>query len=412
MDAIASSAFANAVGINIHPTWRRTLWGAADWQSALLETGVSNVRGEIASGSAGQESLGKMQRLFARGIKLCALVAPHARHFDLRQIGANIAFLANHVGAANLCAIESANEYDAPSLEAPDWATQLRHFQSWLYEVVRANHRLDGVPVIGPSIWNRLTADIVKLGSLEPYLDASCMHYYTGGLRPSLALKPGNAHPITGPATYTLADAVREARTQGPSKPLYVTEFGYTVASAGSAPNSVSVSEKAAAKYLLRGLFDLFAAGARMMFIYSLIDDVQRAVPTHYGLLDGALNRRRSFFALSNLMSLVRDSASPSHPRPLPLAISADAPVRTTLMEKSDGSYVLVMYQDVSSYDRAAKRDLDVAPLAVTVALPGRAESVQAYMPTMSRSVAERFGSTQKFTVPVADHVTVVSITR
>jgi hypothetical protein len=362
-----------------------------------------NARGGIDSRQSGGGELQQLQSLFGSGVKLCALVAPRAPRFDLAAISGNIAFAASELGSAHLCGIESANEFNAPSLAAPDWAMQLRQFQAWLYEAVRANRGLNGVPVVGPSIWNRVTVDVLALGNLEPYLDASNLHYYTGGLRPTIALKRGGGQD-------SLADAVREARTQGPSKALYVTEFGYMIAPPSEVPSSVAVSEAAGAKYLLRGLFDLFAAGAEKTFVYSLIDDVQRARPTYYGLLDGSLNRRKSFYAIANLMKLMRDSGAPFTVRPLGLTIEAPPSVKSMLFQKSDGSYLLILYQDVDSYDLDRRRDIEVAPVPVTIALPARAASVEVFAPTTDLAVRQRASSAQKLIVPVPDEVTAVSI--
>jgi hypothetical protein len=50
MEAVRARTFVDAVGINIHRSWRRTIWQTGDWQPALIELGVANVRGLVGSG--------------------------------------------------------------------------------------------------------------------------------------------------------------------------------------------------------------------------------------------------------------------------------------------------------------------------------------------------------------------------
>ena len=252
-------------------------------------------------------ALSHLGPLFKAGVKLCATVAPERADLDLTTAGANIAFLVQR-GPASLCGIESANEYNKPSSRPENWLVRLRQFQAWLYEGLKANPRLRPVPVVGPSMWGRLTDDIKALGSLEPYIDVACLHYYTGGRRPTIAGRPSSADEGGGSSEYKLlCEAVREARTQAPGKPLYVTEFGYPIAGPGLPLSRGFITETAAAKYLVRGLFDLFAAGAAKTFIYSLIDDTERNPPRYHGLMSGSLERRKTFYAVKRLMALLRD---------------------------------------------------------------------------------------------------------
>lgn len=409
MEAVRARTFVDSVGINIHPSWRRTIWQTGDWQSALIELGVGNVRGLVGSGPGGSETLGRLQRLFANGIKLCAPIAPHSASFDLRSIGANIDFLAKTIGARSLCGIESANEYNSPP-RPRDWAIQLRHFQAWLHETVRAKASLAAVPVVGPSLWRAVTDDVFALGDLEPYVDKACMHYYTGGRRPTLTGKPPTT--VRGPSNgeYSLEDAMRQAKTQAPSERIFATEFGYAIAAGKLAPSPFFITEAAAANYLVRGLMDLFAAGVEKTFIYSLVDDVHRDPPRYHGLLDGSLKPRKTFFAIRNFLHLLRDTDSAFTPDPLDVRLTKTPSLKSTLFQKSDRSYLLALYRDVDSYDRARKVDTIVAPATVTLRLPRPASRIDIFAPTAGstpRHSATHIGAVD---VTVSDDVTAVKI--
>jgi len=411
MNPVAARTFFEAVGIDTHPNRRRTAWGQTNWESAFAETGVANTRGLIGSGRGGHAALSHLQGLFGNGVKLCATVAPKGADFDLGAINANIDFLANTVGAENLCGIESANEYNKPSSRPADWVVRLRHFQAWLYETVKAHPALRAVPVVGPSLWGRLTSDIAALGSLEPYVDKACLHYYTGGRRPTRAGKPSSASEGGGTAEYALTDAIREARTQAPTKPLYITEYGYPIAGPGLPLSSGFITETAAAKYLIRGLLDMFGDGVEKIFVYSLLDDEERNPPRYHGLMSTSLSRRKTFYAIKNLIALMYDPRRALPLRPLDLALDNNGRVKSMLFQKSDGAYLLTLYQDVDSYDRTTRQDIAVAPVPVSLTLARPAAKIETFIPNDDVAAKQSVSGSRRLTIPIRDEVTVVKIT-
>jgi hypothetical protein len=410
MRPVPAKKFVDAVGIVIHPNRRRSAWGTSDWERAILETGVMNVRGLVGSRGVGRAAMSHLEPLFRSGVKLCATVAPAGADFDLQAIGENLDFLARNVGAANLCGIESANEYNKPSRRPQDWVTRLRHFQAWLYESVKANPNLRGVPVVGPSIWGRLTDDIRALGNLEPYIDKACLHYYTGGRRPTRAGRPSSSDEGGGSGDYTLSDAIKDAEMLAPGKGLYVTEFGYPIAGPGLPPSKGFITPNAAAKYLVRGLFDMLGEGVEKIFIYTLIDDVERNPPRYHGLMSGSLERRPTFYAVKNLMALMHDTGIPSSLQPLDFTLSNASAVKTMLFQKSDGSYLLAMYQDADSYDRKAAQDIDVKPVPATLTLARAARSIELFAPTFDSGAKQKASNANKVNIPVGDQLIVLKI--
>jgi len=399
-------SFVDTVGIVTHPHWGGTLWSTTDWESLFLETGVMHTRGKVGRGTGGKAANADLQRLFSRGVKICATVADPK--LDRVSTKANIDFLANSVGAHNLSGIESANEFSNPSTRPADWAAQLRSFQQWLYDAVRSNSAFHNVPVIAPSIWGRLTWDYVELGNLEPKVDRGCMHYYTAGRRPSIAGSPSSRNSLGGATYYTMADAIREAKVLAPTKPLYITEYGHPINGPNSPLSGYIITETAAAKYLPRGLLDGFGNGVEKMCIYSLIDDVKRS--KYHGLLDGSLNRRLTFHAVKNLMALFADSSSTFTPGTLDYSLSnLTGSIKQQLFQKSDGSFLLTMYQDVDSYDRANKRDAVVLPVSVGLSL-AQGASIEIFTPSIGAAATKSVSNVSALTIPVGDHVTVVRI--
>jgi hypothetical protein len=176
-------------------------------------------------------------------------------------------------------------------------------------------------------------------------------------------------------------------------------------------PSANFITETAAAKYLLRGLFDMFGDGVEKIFIYTLIDDVQRNPPRYHGLMSGSLERRRTFYALKNLMALMHDSGRPSALQPLELTLGNADRFKSMLFQKSDGAYLLTLYQDVDSYDRNARQDIAVAPVPATLTLARPARSIEIFTPTTDSAIKQRAANTNRLSIPVPDHVTVVKIT-
>lgn len=406
--ATPAKRFVDTVGICTHPHWRTTLWGSTDWESLFLETGVMHTRGKIGRGTGGKAAVADLQKLFSAGVKICATVADPK--LDRVATKANLDFLASHVGAQNLSGIESANEFNNPKTKPANWAAQLRDFQKWLRDTVRANSAFNNVPLVAPSIWGRLTWDYVELGNLEPNVDRGCMHWYTGGRRPSIAGSPSTKNVEGGSGWYTMADAIREAKVLAPTKRLYITEYGHPIAGPDSPLSGYVITETAAAKYMPRGLLDAFGEGVEKISIYSLIDDVNRS--KYHGLADRTLTPRLTFNAVKNLMALFRDAGSMTSAGSLDFSLSGlTSSIKQQLFQKSDGAFLLTMYQDVDSYDRANKRDTIVEPVLVGLSL-AQAASIQLFTPTMGSGATKSVTNATALTIPVGDHVTVVKITQ
>lgn len=406
--AVPASKFVDTVGICTHPNWKGAPWATTAWEAVFVESGARHTRGKIGNGDTGRAALAHLENLFSRGVKICVTVADQENGLDRAGTKANIDFLVSAVGAQNISGIESANEYSNPSTAPADWANRLRDFHKWLYNTVRAKPALSSVPVIGPSIWGRQTDDYIALGNLEPYVDRGCLHWYTGGRRPTRAGMPGRPADFT----YSLADAIREAKVLAPTKPLWITEYGYPIAGPGTPLSSGMITETAAAKYLIRGLFDGFGEGAEKMNIYSLIDDVHRVPPRYHGLTDSTLRRRLTFHAVKNLLALFRDTGTLITAGSLDYSLGgATAAIKRQLFQKSDRTFLLTMYQDVDSYDRINLRDTVVAPITVRLSLAQMASKIEVFTPTTSRTARQSVTNAKTLAIPVGDHVTVVKIT-
>ena len=139
---------------------------------------------------------------------------------------------------------------------------------------------------------------------------------------------------------------------------------------------------------------------------------MHRAPPRYHGLIDGTLRRRPAFHAVKNLMTLFHGGQAAPPPRALDFRLDgATDRIRHQLFQKDERTFLLTAYQDVDSYDRSAKRDIEVAPVPVGLTMTQPAAKLEVYAPTLDLQARQSAANANTLTIPVADHVSVVKIT-
>jgi hypothetical protein len=367
--APAASRFFDAIGINVHPGWlgTNTSWGTQDWPSRLSELGVLQSRGFLGHSKA---MLPKMQAFFDAGGRHCTTVVQSSTGGTLDRTAAkhNIDFAAS----LPISGLEGPNEFNKghPS----DWATTLRDFMEWMHDAVRGR-----APVVAPSIWSRILADYQALGDISAYVEKGCIHFYSGGHRPTKSNQG------------TMEDELREAQIIAPGKPQFMTETGW---------KTNQVSERAQAKYVLRNYFDAFGYDVEKVHTYELMDDNSNL----YGLCTATTEPKPAFYALKNLAALFRDSGGGEGNVSFEVS-EAPASLKLFPFRRSIGEYLLALYLDVESYDLKTMSDIETSA-PVTILFPSSV-SGEIYQPTFNSSPVKSFsGPTLSLSVP--DDVTVL----
>jgi hypothetical protein len=356
----------------------------ANWQTPLIELGVKHTRSLLGTDP---RVIAAMQPLFAAGIKHCAMLHDSPTRPDKTVSQQRLNFLVSSIGAQNIDCVEGPNELNG---KITDWAIVLRDYSAWMKTAVRAVPALDQAKLVAPSLIGFNTTDYEAVGNLEASVARSNLHYYPAGRVPSV----------------DFSRAIPAARITTP-EPIWATEFGYRVPDASDPLSMWVVTERAAAKYTLRALFDMLAAGFERTYIYSLLNDDHKT--QNFGLLTTDLRKRPAYHALKNLMALFADEITT--PTDLDYTITGhNASTKQHLFQRSDGSYLLVLYQDVLSYNRTTFEDIDPAPVNVTITLPASA-SFAVYQPTFGAGAAQSATGTA-ITIPVEDHVSVVKVSR
>ena len=333
--ARSSDAFVDATGINVHLSYAATLYGQQFpvVQSLLVNAHLRHVR----DGSAvGQTSIcNEDATLAAAGIHFDVIMPKTAT--DLT------AWLACTGSAAET--IEGLNEWDTsgdPSWASTDRSTELAAFAA-----------VPQLPLLAPSLTSE--ADYTTLGSM-PNVAYGNSHAYFAGRNPGT---PGwgstDAFGTYGSLAFSLAIAAQDS----PGKAVVMTETGYSETS-----DMYAVPAVTKARYILRTLLGNWNAGVPRTYLYELADEGP-APFSHYGIVDGSGNPKPAYVALSALLGHLMDQGTSFTPGTLNYAFSATSTVRHTLLQKRNGTYELIFWNEVPEWDPNA--NATVAAPAQTV---------------------------------------------
>lgn len=236
-------------------------------------------------------------------------------------------------------------------------------YQADLYAAIKGDPATAARPVLSPamagSFHSRFLAPIPA--------DRLAMHSYADGFMPS--------------SSRTDAAKIRDARQMqgsGPFKPMIATETGYHTAG-GYTGYPYRVDATAQAKYLLRGFAEFFNQGMAS-YIYEVFDEGTSATDKehNYGVLEYDRDAKPAYTAIKHLVALLGErtwnansktwSALSFSPTPLDYTVTGDTQhLRHTLLQRSDGHYRLLLWNDVRSYDVTNFTSLTPPPANVTL---------------------------------------------
>jgi serralysin len=383
--AIRADDFTNSIGINTHLDFKVTAYNNISVvESALTYLGVKQVRDAMQFPTS--------PTLFAEvaaatGVKYDLFLAPSSEA-DLAGELRNLQQLP--VGDIQL--IEGRNEADG---FGPGFQQGIAD-QVTLYRFVQQN--LPGIPVIQESFVD--LPDYGKAGDQSAFADYGNAHTYFGtGNNPAL----GNWIGVLN------ADALDV--TQG--KPVMITEAGYYTTGSTTDPNSVDVTVQA--KYTLDLVFDSFQAGDVKTYLYELLDQKSGdgSPQDNFGLFysDGA--PKPAATAIRNLLTLLKDPGSSASSFPqgsMTYSLSGlPAGGNSFLMEKSDGSYWLAVWDDTRLSGPVTPTDIAVPPVPVSINL-GFIANIQVFDPLTGTTVIKTADGVTNVTISLPDHPVLVEI--
>jgi hypothetical protein len=394
--AHSARAFGDSVGVNVHIGFSDTpaysSYGAVE--ARLRELGVRYVRDGLCATCT--EWIQRLERLAAAGIRS-------------NIIAGNLTGTPSTL-AQNLQAIRSRLRNAVVSLEAPNepdqtgdpqWVAKTRAFQQDLYLRVKGDPALAHLPVLGPALVHPLSWP--ALGSLTSVLDRGNMHPYPGG----------------GTPLHNLGELLPLAANTSGSEPIVATEAGYH-SDLTTTSGHYGTSERAIAIYTPRLALEGFRRGLERTYIYQLADmwpESQRPsnvapFDNAFGLLRSNLSPKPSFLALRNLLRAVdADSAPVAAPGGLRLALEGAGPeVRQLLLASADGSYALVLWREVSVWNRVARQDQVPAPSPLNVIVGQPIAIAQRFDPVESDLERGRWIAPQRIPVELGGSPVVVRL--
>ena len=358
-----SDAFVDAVGVDTHFNYTNSPY-VSEWPAlseALVRSGIRHIRD---GGKPEPQYLARLAYLGQHGIKHGVGASIRA---DAAEIDAHISAYAPYVDY-----VEGPNEYDSQRNVDPDWAGRVAAFQKLLYETVRANPANAGIKVIGPPL--ERTELYSDLGVLDQYEDAGNLH--TG----TCDLNPGTSDPRRKIAyTHTML------RTSTVSKPIWTTEVGF----GDDLTRGCAVADDTIAKYIPRTLAEKWNAGEDRIYFYQYATMPTDKVFGSTGLMRADGSPKPQFTALVSLVHLLADPGAPFVPKPLDVALGGNTnDVHSTLLQRRNGSYELLLWLEVRSWDSARHEAIAVPPQSVTVSLPARIASANVYTYTPQWTLA------------------------
>lgn len=230
--------------------------------------------------------------------------------------------------------------------------------QRALYAAVKGDPKLRELIVASPS-YIMENVDIAE--NLSDAVDWINLHPY-----------PGMEHPETRGPGALKGFVVKAERLFG-AKPVLVSETGYHTAVRTAKPH-LPVSEEIKTRYLPRLLLWNFINGVKRSYIYELIDSFNKDltdVESHFGLADFEGNPKPSFWAVKQLLALLKRPGTTGREGKTPqfTFTGNQKDLNTAAFRRADGSYIIFVWLGVSGWDPRARSSKAPVKRTMTVAL-------------------------------------------
>lgn len=419
-----------AYGINVHMTY-----GGSPYRDQrpltyqrLRESGAGWVREGIVAPKDANQRAAMAQISAVDGMDISFIVG-RSENASSAEAGTNaaldeIAWYAASPGTrGRVVHIEAWNEPN--NFGGANWAANSVVQQKRLYPAAKARPAIAGIPVTSPSLaWNGTAAPYDDMGDLSPWADWGNVHYYTGGNMPEFGFGDG-PHNIatlgamaTGSKPQILTEAgghhLQEAKSFRRNADGTTTILGNDT-HLWTPPEVMGI-------YGPRYLFGPMWGGITKTALYELWDrtNSDRTInkERNFGLLRTDGTPWPVFHAMARTMEAFKDT---SHPTLVPVQIdwkvagaTPPADFRPMLFQRSDGSYLLVMWRAKSVWKTAYAAPyptnlIAVPTINVTITL-GRSSNVTFTRPSDPGNAAAPVNGVTSFTVPVGADVQIARI--
>jgi hypothetical protein len=196
-------------------------------------------------------------------------------------------------------------------------------------------------------------------------------------------------------------------RAQADALPKVITEFGYPAT--GGTPFGRTVDVPTQGKNILTGLLNAWVAGYSFVNIYDLYD-----IGDGYGLFYKTRGPKASATHLHNLATVLADTGATAgsfEPGALPYSFAGlPSTGQSQLFQKSNGTFELVVWDNVANWNFLIGRPISITPTSVTIRLPGGAASGGVYDPTKGSAPVQSLTNTNTVTIALSDCPLIIEI--
>jgi len=385
--ARSADAFVDSIGINTHLIGQNSIY-AQQYKTIikprLQELGICHIRdgNEVNQ----PEYYARLKDLALIGIRSTLInsighVTPEQALMESKKIGSAVE------------AIEGSNEYDNSKNLSESWVLDLRNYMQQLHSLFKNDSTTSHLPIIGPSFVKRESSALV--GDLSQWVDY------------------GNMHPYNFPNHPGDGNIDREVSNRSKpfgGKPMIATEAGYYTA---SPQIDRTLSEGAQGKYLPRLFLEYFNRGVFRTFSYEFID--QRLNPNNkeanFGILRNNGSPKPAFLTLKNLITILQDPGKSFPLKSLNYSLSGNTiDVHHTLLQKRNGNFYLIIWQDVPSFSLITKTDIIVEKLPIILTLNTPIKKVNIYENIYSKNLSKHYQNSPKIKLLIPDYPLIVEL--
>jgi hypothetical protein len=357
--ALATQAFVDSIGVNVHMGYTDTAYSNLKAvRAALRELGIRHVRDGVVVNRP--DEYAALNALGRDGVGADLILGDPQGRFGTGTVAQQVETVSARL-ARVAESVEGPNEYDKSG--GSDWSRSLAAYQLAMHDLVRADPRASALPVVAPSLAD--TAKWPAVRAAAPAFDVANLHWYPSGNAPT--------------AEALQAQMALAARVSG-NRPVWVTETGYHDAAAAPGGGRSAVSEEEEAAYLPRLLFSNMRAGAARSYLYELVD--QRPDPAdsdpeaHFGLVRNDFSHKPAFDAVRDTIALLADAGPAVATGSLAYSVRCRDRVEDLLLEKRDGTFYVALWRPRAAF--GAPR------VPATLRLPRRVKRVRVYDPVRS----------------------------
>lgn len=256
---------------------------------------------------------------------------------------------------------------------------------------VRADPLFVNTPIIAPS-----AIQLDSLPDFSTYVNGSNAHIY------------GNIAENLGDR---IVNSVAFARASAPNEPVYITETGISTSGYGTSSWGVT-DEDTQAVINVNALLTGFASGAKMTFLYELMDEpnASNIQEQHFGLFHADGSPKPAATAIGNLTHLLADGGANASPSSLDYELSwMPWSASSMLLQEGDGTFDLVIWNGRAVlHDGTQEVPPPTSPLLLT--LGQSASSIRVFDPIAGTTPLASFTNVSTLNLDLSANPLIVEI--